>query len=79
MVSEIDEGASDWYCFTCIHEKCADFRLGSRCHDVFNRSCKTQNCTVELGAIFVVEEVESTRAAQCFGSDKVGGVAMDVC
>ena len=25
MVAKIDEGASDWYGFTGIHEKCADF------------------------------------------------------
>ena len=78
LVPEVDEGASDWNCFTGIHEKCADFRLGSGRHDVFNRSCKDQKWTVELGAIFGAEEVKSTGAAPCFGSDKVCGVAMDV-
>ena len=78
LVTEIDEGASDWDCFSGIHKESADVGFGSGRHDIFDRSCKYQKGSVELGAIFGTEEVEPTGATPCFGGDKVGCVAMDV-
>ena len=78
LVTEIDEGASDWDCFTSIHKESADFGLGGGRHNVFDRSCKYQKGSVELGAIFGTEEVEPTGTTLCFGGYKVGSVTVDV-
>ena len=78
LVTEIDEGASDWDCFASIHKEGADFGFSSGRHEIFDRSCKYQKGSVELGAIFGTEEVEPTGTTPCFGGYKVGSVTMDV-